>query len=233
MPGHPIDEENDVPAFLLHHRLEGVDERRRKKSERLASAKRPKAKKLSMHSLKPVTMKAHSGSLGFRYSGSGANDPVCLDEIGKNFLVPAFLETVELDGALQQPVRDGLGIAQHAQARLALGLHRNVPNRQADEAVAGLAIERRPIDVSRACRGYGCRSASGRKPSCALPCPARSARIRRLPRPGRRGRRPLPPRPQTSDIASPLPPPRNGAPERAAQPGCGESARSRIYPSRH
>src|SRR5215472_191377 len=43
-----------------------------KNPERLASANNPKAKTLSMHSLKPVTMKAHSGSRGRRYSGSGA-----------------------------------------------------------------------------------------------------------------------------------------------------------------
>src|SRR5271157_1244799 len=43
-----------------------------KNPELFASANRPKAKTLSMHSLKPVTMKAHSGSRGRWYSGSGA-----------------------------------------------------------------------------------------------------------------------------------------------------------------
>ena len=42
-----------------------------KKRERRATANNPKAKKLSTHSLKPVTMKAHSGSRGRAYSGSG------------------------------------------------------------------------------------------------------------------------------------------------------------------
>src|SRR4029077_14507533 len=36
-----------------------------KQTERLASSNRPKAKKLSIQSLNPVTMKAHSGCPGF------------------------------------------------------------------------------------------------------------------------------------------------------------------------
>ena len=46
----------------------------------------------------------------------------------------ALLEPVELDRLAQQRVGDQLGIAQHADAGLALGLHRDVPDRQADTA---------------------------------------------------------------------------------------------------
>ena len=59
-----------------------------------------------MHSLNPVTMKAHSGSRGRRYSGSGAANAVGLDEVGKNLLVEPFLETVQFDGAPQRWVLD-------------------------------------------------------------------------------------------------------------------------------
>ncbi len=44
-----------------------------KKPERLAVSNRPKAKKLSMHSEKPVTRNDHSGSLGVLYCGSGSS----------------------------------------------------------------------------------------------------------------------------------------------------------------
>ena len=52
MPGHPIDEEQDMAAFFLHHRLEGFDQFGREIAGTLAPvSNRPKAKKLSMHSL--------------------------------------------------------------------------------------------------------------------------------------------------------------------------------------
>jgi len=68
----PIDKEEDMTGFFLHDRLERVDQRLGKNPERFADSNRPKAKKLSMHSLYPVTMKAHSGSPRKTYSGSGA-----------------------------------------------------------------------------------------------------------------------------------------------------------------
>src|ERR1700733_1443617 len=63
-----------------------------------------------------------------------------VDALAKN------LETVDLDRFPQQRVFDGHGIAEHPQAGVALGLHRDVPDRQADEPVARLGLEARPID---------------------------------------------------------------------------------------
>ena len=139
VPGHPIDKKQDVPAFLLHHRLEGIDESRRKKSRAFGQREQTEGKEAvdafaeTGHHEGPFRI-ARAAVFRLRRQA----DPVRLDEIGKNFLVPPFLEAVELDGAPQQCVLDRLGIAQHAQAGLPLGLHGDVPNRQADEAVARL-----------------------------------------------------------------------------------------------
>ena len=92
----------------------------------------------------------HEGPFGVaRTDVFGLNretDTVGLDEVGEDLLVPPFLETVEFDRLPQQGVGDGRGIAQHAQAGLALGLNRDVPDWQADQSVARLGIEDRPVD---------------------------------------------------------------------------------------
>ncbi len=127
-----------------------------KKRERCASANRPKAKKLSMHSLKPVTMKAHSGWRGAAVFGLGHEpDAVGRDQVGQHLLVAPLLEPVERDGLAQQRIGDRLGIARDADLRLALGLHRDVPDRQGDEPVARLAVEPGPIDHRRLVRVMG------------------------------------------------------------------------------
>ena len=51
MPRDPIDKEKDVPAFLLHHGFECFNQLRREEAGAAAASNRPKAKKLSMHSL--------------------------------------------------------------------------------------------------------------------------------------------------------------------------------------
>ena len=58
----------------------------------------------------------------------------------------SFLEPVQFDGAPQQCVFDHRGIAQHALAGLPFGLHRDIPDRQADEALASLGVELWPFD---------------------------------------------------------------------------------------
>ncbi len=61
----------------------------------------------------------------------------------------AFFEPVELDRLAQQRVGHLFGIAQHPQPGLAFGLHGDVPDRQADKAIAGVGFERRPVDDRR------------------------------------------------------------------------------------
>jgi len=71
------------------------------------------------------------------------------DQVGKNLLVAALLEAIELDRAPQQRIIDRFGIAQHAQARLAFGLHGDVPDWEANQPVARVGIEHRPLDDRR------------------------------------------------------------------------------------
>ena len=80
----------------------------------------------------------------FRFRRQG--NAIRLYEIGKDLLVPCFLETLDLDRPPQQWVFDSLGIAKHPQACVAFSLHCDVPDRQADEPVARLGLEDRPID---------------------------------------------------------------------------------------
>ena len=51
MPGRPIDEEKDMARLFLDDRLERIDQASGKNPDRFADSNRPKAKKLSMHSL--------------------------------------------------------------------------------------------------------------------------------------------------------------------------------------
>ena len=60
-----------------------------------------------------------------------------------------FLEAVELDGLLEERVRDALGIGRDVDLGLPFGLHRDVPNRQADQAPARVVRELGPIDRRR------------------------------------------------------------------------------------
>src|SRR6516164_7645001 len=147
MPGHPVDKEENVAAFLLHYRLECVDQGRREKPGTFRQRKQTKRKNAidalakAGHHEGPFRI-ARPAIFGLR----GQADAVGLDEIGKNLLVSSFLKAVELDRLLQQRVGNFLTVAENAQARLALGLHCDVPYRQADEAVARLEVELRPID---------------------------------------------------------------------------------------
>ena len=61
----------------------------------------------------------------------------------------AFFEPVELDRLAQQRVRHLFGITQDPQPGLALGLHGDVPDRQADQPIAGGGFQRRPVDDRR------------------------------------------------------------------------------------
>src|SRR4029077_18584146 len=72
-----------------------------------------------------------------------------------DLLVSSFLKAVEFDRLLQQRIGDLFAVAQNAQTGLALGLYRDVPDRQAYEAVARLKVEFRPIDNRRLVGGLG------------------------------------------------------------------------------
>src|SRR5882724_6179761 len=117
MPGHPIDKEENVAAFLLHDRLERVDQGRREKSRALCHREQAEGKKaidafaVAGDHQGPFWM-ARAEVFGFRRQP----DAVGPDEIGKNLLVPSLLKAVELDRLLQQRIDDRLAVAQNAQA---------------------------------------------------------------------------------------------------------------------
>src|ERR1700730_7095551 len=146
MPGHPVDKEEDVTTFLLHDRLECIDERGREKPRTLRQREQAKSEE-AVDTL--AVAGDHEGPLRiarpevFRLRRRA--DAVGLDKIGQHLLVPSFFNAVELDRPLKQRIGDGLSVAQDAQARLALGLHRNVPDRQTDQSAARVGLERWPI----------------------------------------------------------------------------------------
>src|SRR5262245_133120 len=146
MPGHPIDKEENVPTFLLHDRLERVDQDWREESRTLRQREQAEGKKaidafaVAGDHKSPFRI-ARAEVFGFRRQP----DAIGPGEIGKNLLVPSLLKAVELDRLPQQRISDRLAVAQNTQACLALGLHRNVPDRQIDQSAARVGIERRPI----------------------------------------------------------------------------------------
>src|SRR6516164_6142516 len=150
VPRHPIDKEEDVAAFLLHNRLECIDEGGREKPRTFRQRKQAEGKDA-------VDALAEAGDhegpfrivwpMIFRFWSQA--DAVGLNKIGKNLLVSSFLKAIELDCLPQQRIGDRFRIAQNAQTGLALGLHSDVPNRQADEAAARFGLELGPIDDRR------------------------------------------------------------------------------------
>ena len=76
-------------------------------------------------------------------------DAIGRHQIGQHQLVTPLLEAVELDRLLEQGIGDGFGIGLDAQTGLALGLDRDVPDRQADQTLARRGIERRPVNDGR------------------------------------------------------------------------------------
>ena len=76
-------------------------------------------------------------------------DSVRRDEIRQNLLVSFLLETVDFDCFPQQRVGNNVGVAQHPQTCVAFGLHRDIPDRQADQSIARLRVESGPIDNRR------------------------------------------------------------------------------------
>src|SRR5437660_9366388 len=93
MPGHPIDKEENVAAFLLHDRLERVDQGRREKSRALCHREQAEGKKaidafaVAGDHKGPFWM-ARAEVFGFRRQP----DAIGPDEIGKNVLVPTLLD---------------------------------------------------------------------------------------------------------------------------------------------
>ena len=73
----------------------------------------------------------------------------------QHHLVPSFLPAVQPDRGAPVRVGDAVGVGQHAQSRLALGLHRDIPDRQVDQTVARLGRQLRPVDDRRLVRIEG------------------------------------------------------------------------------
>ena len=63
--------------------------------------------------------------------------------------MPALLERIQRNCLPKERIPDEIGIALDAQPCAALGLHRNVPDRQADQPVAGILGQLGPIDDGR------------------------------------------------------------------------------------
>jgi hypothetical protein len=147
VPRDPIYEEEDVAAFLLHHRFERVDELGREIARPLGDLEKAEGEETVDAFAEAGDHEGPFGVARLQIGRFGREfDAIGLDHIGENVLVPAFLEPVQIDRLAQQRIGDRVAIAQHAQLRLALGLHGDVPDRQADEAVARLVVELGPID---------------------------------------------------------------------------------------
>src|SRR2546429_129865 len=150
MPGGPVDEEQDVPGFLLDDRLEALDQRLGKEagaSRRLEQAEGEE----TVDALAVAGL--HEGP--FRIARRQVlrlgreRDTIGRDEMGEHGLVAAFLEGVELDRLAQQRIRSYRREGSDVEPRPALGLHGNVPDGQAHETLACAGVELRPIDHRR------------------------------------------------------------------------------------
>ena len=60
-----------------------------------------------------------------------------------------LLEAIQLHGFPQQRIGNAFGVGAHIQSGLVLGLHRDVPDRQACDALLRLRVELRPVDDGR------------------------------------------------------------------------------------
>ena len=95
-----------MSALFLHHRFEGVDEGWRKKSRSLGQRKQAEGEEgvdalaKTSEQERPLGM---SRTQIFRFRRQG--NAIRLYEIGKDLLVPCFLETVDLDSVQVEPDR--------------------------------------------------------------------------------------------------------------------------------
>ena len=147
MPCGPIDEEKDVPRFLLNDGFERVDQRRRKEPGALCRLEKPEGKE-TVDAL--AVARHHEGPFWVSLDNVGRFrrqcDAIGGNEIGKHVLVPALLERVELDRLPQQRIRRLRRISCHIEPSPPLRLHRDIPDGQLDQPIAGLRVEFRPID---------------------------------------------------------------------------------------
>src|SRR6266851_293418 len=103
-----------MTAFLLHDRLESVDEFGRKKSRPFSQREKPEGEKGIDAFAKAGEQERPFGMARRLVFGLWREpDSIGLDEVGKNLLVSCFLEPVDFDRFPQQRVRERLGIAQH------------------------------------------------------------------------------------------------------------------------
>ena len=150
MPRSPVDEEQDVTGFLLDDGLERVDERLRKECGALGRFEQAEGEEaidalaVTGHHEGPFRVALHHVvRLGRE------RDAVGRDEIGEHVFVAALLEGVELDRCAQQGIGSDRGKGGDIEPRPPFGLHGDIPDGQAHEAIARLRIELGPIDHRR------------------------------------------------------------------------------------
>jgi len=150
VPGDPVDEEQDVPPLLLHHRLEGVDQRRREVTRALGQLEQAKGEE-AVDAF--AVAGDHEGPFGIaRFDVNrflGELDAVGAHHVGEHVLVPPFFEAIERDRFLEELVAHRVAVGRDAKLRLAFGLHGDVPDRQRHQPIARVGIELRPVDDRR------------------------------------------------------------------------------------
>src|SRR5262245_22845366 len=147
MPSDPIDEEEDVAAFLLHHGLEGVDQLGRERAGGLRGREQAESEE-AVDAL--AVAGDHEGPFGIPGTRVGGlrreRDAVGLDEIREHVMVAALLEAVEFDRLAQERIENAFGIGADVHARAVLRLDRDVPDGERSEARLGLGLELRPVE---------------------------------------------------------------------------------------
>src|ERR1700730_13835158 len=87
VPGHPIDKKENMPALLLYHRFEGVDEGWRKKSRSLGQLKQAEDQfSVVRTSLSPRSEDSSGGQVRGRLSGGGK----AIRTLGPRYMDDAF-----------------------------------------------------------------------------------------------------------------------------------------------
>jgi hypothetical protein len=153
VPGEPVGEQQDVPAFLLHHRLERLDQLGREDPGAMRHREQAEGEEAVDAFGKP------GDQVGpFRVARldvgrlRGELDVVRLHQLRQHLLVAVLLPSVARDGVAHLRVADGRGIGGHPHPRLAFGLHGDVPDRQGDDALQRLGVQIRPVDHRRLVR---------------------------------------------------------------------------------
>src|SRR5579864_3171690 len=150
MPGDPVHEEKNVPAFFLDHGLKRVDEGFREKSRALCGLEQSKGEK-AIDAL--AVAGDHEGPFWILRPWIGwlgrQLDAVSLDEIRQHIAMAAFFKAGELNGLAQKRIDDLLTVGRDIETGPIFRLNGDVPDRQGNEPVARLIRKLRPVNHGR------------------------------------------------------------------------------------